>query len=374
LSTPDPDTADAPEGSTATPEAVRSDAPMQGQPLPRILLLLAGAAAVVVSAAGVHAVAGTVGPVFLALILVISARPAQTWLCRKGAPRPVGAVAVLLIVYAVVLALAAALAASVAQLVKLLPSYGPRFSELLDTVTRRLSDIGIDQDQLHSVINRLDLSHLVSVLQSVLNGLVGVLSDATFIVILVFFFAVDAAGFTDRLTAAAAQRPEFVAALQAFARTLRRYVLVSTVFGLIVAVVDVGALYWLAVPLPLLWGLLSFVTNYIPNIGFVLGLVPPALLALLEHGAARMLAVVAVYSVINVAIQSFIQPRIVGNAVGLSATLTFLSLTFWTFILGPLGALLAVPLTLFVKALLVDADPALQWLRPLLGDNQGHSS
>ncbi len=134
------------------------------------------------------------------------------------------------------------------------------------------------------------------------------------------------------------------------------------------AVADVGALYWLAVPLPLLWGLLSFITNYIPNIGFVIGLIPPALLGLLEGGVGRMVAVVAAYSVINVVIQSFVQPKFVGDAVGLSVTLTFPSLVFWTFVLGPLGALLAVPMSLLVKALLVDVDPASQWLRPLLGD------
>jgi AI-2 transport protein TqsA len=120
--------------------------------------------------------------------------------------------------------------------------------------------------------------------------------------------------------------------------------------------------------MPLLWGLLSFITNYVPNIGFVLGVAPPALLGLLEGGVGRMVWVIVAYSVINVVIQSIIQPKFVGDAVGLSVTLTFLSLVFWSFVLGPLGALLAIPLSLLVKALLVDADPAAQWLRPLLGD------
>ena len=96
-------------------------------------------------------------------------------------------------------------------------------------------------------------------------------------------------------------------------------------FGLIVALVDVTALYWLDVSLPWLWGLLSFITNYIPNIGFVLALVPPALLALLQGGVGQAVFVVVAYSVINLVIQSLIQPKFVGDAVGLSVTLTFLS-------------------------------------------------
>ena len=142
--------------------------------------------------------------------------------------------------------------------------------------------------------------------------------------------------------------------------------MVSTVFGLLVALVDVAALYWLDVPLPWLWGLLAFITNYIPNIGFVLGLIPPALLALLGGGVRQAVLVIVAYSVINLVIQSLIQPKVVGDTVGLSITLTFLSLVFWTFVVGPLGALLAVPLTLLTKALLVDADPASRWLELLL--------
>ena len=97
------------------------------------------------------------------------------------------------------------------------------------------------------------------------------------------------------------------------------------------------------------WGVLAFVTNFIPNIGFVIGVIPPAVIGLLEGGPGLMLAVIVLYCVVNVVIQSIIQPRYVGNAVGLSTTLTFLSLVFWTWMLGPLGALLAVPMSLLLQ-------------------------
>jgi predicted PurR-regulated permease PerM len=111
---------------------------------------------------------------------------------------------------------------------------------------------------------------------------------------------------------------------------------------------------------------LAFVTNFIPNIGFIIGLIPPALMALLEGGPGLMVAVIVVYSAINFVIQSIIQPRVVGDAVGLSTTLTFLSLVFWAWIVGPVGALLAVPLSLFARALLVEADPRTRWALPLI--------
>jgi predicted PurR-regulated permease PerM len=101
-----------------------------------------------------------------------------------------------------------------------------------------------------------------------------------------------------------------------------------------VAVIDTGFLWWVGVPLPLLWGLLAFITNYIPNIGFIIGLVPPALLALLQGGPKLMITVIVAYSVINFVIQSIIQPKIMADAVNLSLTVTFLSLVFWAFVIG----------------------------------------
>jgi AI-2 transport protein TqsA len=142
--------------------------------------------------------------------------------------------------------------------------------------------------------------------------------------------------------------------------------LVTTVFGLIVAVLDSIALALLGIPLAVTWGLLSFITNYIPNIGFIIGVVPPALLGLLTGGPTLMVTVVVVYCVLNFIVQSIIQPRFIGDAVGLSVTVTFVVLFFWAWLLGPLGAILAIPLTLLAKALLVDIDPKARWADALL--------
>jgi hypothetical protein len=114
------------------------------------------------------------------------------------------------------------------------------------------------------------------------------------------------------------------------------------------------------------WGLFSFITNYVPNIGFIIGLIPPALLGLLEGGPWTMLAVIAVYCVINVILQSVIQPKVVGDVVGLTATLSFVSLIFWTWVIGPLGAILAIPLSVLTKAVLLDMDPGARWLSVLV--------
>jgi AI-2 transport protein TqsA len=180
------------------------------------------------------------------------------------------------------------------------------------------------------------------------------------------FMTLDAAGYTSVLRRMPTDRRPLAESLGKFAKGTRRYLVVSTVFGAIVALLDVGVLYLLNVPAPWLWGLLAFITNYIPNIGFVIGLIPPALLALLSGGWQTMLLVIVAYTVINAVIQSGLQPKIVGGSVGLSGTLSFLSLIFWAFVLGAWGALLAIPLTLFARALLVDVDDRSRWVLPLL--------
>ena len=121
-------------------------------------------------------------------------------------------------------------------------------------------------------------------------------SDLFFLITLVLFLAFDGAWFPERLGAVASERGALVAALASFAGGTRSYLVVSTVFGLIVAIIDTGVLWAMGIPAPLLWGLLAFITNYIPNIGFVIGLVPVAILGLLEGGVGLMLAVIAVYS------------------------------------------------------------------------------
>jgi predicted PurR-regulated permease PerM len=154
-----------------------------------------------------------------------------------------------------------------------------------------------------------------------------------------------------------------------FASRVRKYWIVTTIFGFLVAVLDVVALLIIGVPLALTWGVLAFVTNYIPNVGFVLGVLPPALIALLDGGPGRAVAVLAAYSVINVVMQTIIQPRVTGDAVGITATVAFISLIFWAYLLGALGALLAIPATLFLKSVLLDNAVPANWINALISDS-----
>jgi AI-2 transport protein TqsA len=321
----------------------------------------------VVTVAGVRSLGWMLGPVFLALMLVVAVTPVQAWLLRRGAPRWLATLAVLVILYAVLIALVSVVAVSIAQLTALLPAYAGRASDLLAKAQTDLQHHGFGPAQLNDWANQIGIDRVTGVLTTVLSSLTSIASALLFLLATVLFMGMDAASFPERLRRIAPERPAVVAALVAFARGTRRYLVVSSAFGVVCSLLDIAALGWLSVPLPVLWGVLAFITNYIPNIGFFMGLVPPALLALLDGGTREMLLVVLAYVLINVMIQTVIQPKFIGDVVGLSTTVTFLALAFWAWVLGPLGALLAIPLTLLVKALLVDVDPDRHWLDVLLG-------
>ncbi len=332
----------------------------------RGLIILLGLAAATIAVAGIRSLAGLVAPSFLALVLVIAVHPVRGWLTRRHVAGWLATVAAILLAYAIVLTLTLTLLVAAARLAALVPQYEDEVRSLVDDAGSWLGNVGVQTSESDTLLSSLDLGRVTDLVTSLLGGLLGVLSNLFFLVTLLLFLTADAAWFPQRLAQARETRSTIVDAFDLFAHGTRTYLVVSTIFGLIVAVLDALLLWALGIPEPLVWGLLAFITNYVPNVGFVIGLIPPAVLALLEGGFGLFVVVVLAYSLINVVIQTFIQPKVVGDTVGLATTVTFLSLAFWTWVLGPLGALLAIPLTLFAKALLVDVDADSRWLRPLI--------
>jgi AI-2 transport protein TqsA len=337
---------------------------------PRGLIILLGIAAALVVALGMKQFSNILGPVFLALVLSIAVHPIHRLAARYHLPAFVGMILSLIAVYLIVFGLFAILVIAGIQFASLLQSYGPQFQAFLQQAAQLLESLGVSQERLQAFVNDLSPSRLVGVASSLLGGLAGVLSDIFFLIVLLFFTVVDAGGFASKLKHVPVHGQRLAEVFDRFAVGSRQYLAVATIFGAIVAVCDFIALWILDIRYAWLWALLAFITNYIPNIGFIIGLVPPTIIALLDKDVATAIIVVAVYCVLNFVIQTIIQPRVVGVTVGLSATLSFLSLIVWATILGASGAFLAIPLSLLVKALLVDVDPEQEWVGILLSSEK----
>jgi predicted PurR-regulated permease PerM len=340
----------------------------RGPALSPTLRVLLGLAAAVVALAGVSLARELVGPLVLAAVIVIICHPVRHPLERRGWPRWVATTLVILVAYLILAVLFALLFFAATQFVQLVGDYADELQDTVQAVVGLLQSVGLDEQAADAAASILAPSNLVAFAASLGGAVVGVLTAFFFVLAYVIFMAADGARYAQAETTFGPSVRPVLQRFRAYNSNVRRYYVVNAVFGAIVAIVDGVALWTLGVPAPAVWAVLAFVTNFIPNIGFVLGLVPPALLALVVGGWPLMLAVIAIYCVVNVTLQVLIQPKFVSDAVSLSLTLSFFSVIFWTFIIGPLGAILSIPLTLLVRTLVLEGDPGARWLRWLSGD------
>ena len=229
---------------------------------------------------------------------------------------------------------------------------------MISQATQLLSDLGIEQVDTSTISSIFSPGRIASVAGSLVNASAAVAGMLGLIFAVTFFMAMDADNFSGRLASITRLRPHTASAMLNLGKSTRSYFAVAAIFGAIVAVVDWILLAIVGVPDAWLWAILAFVTNFVPNIGFLIGVIPPAILAFVTLGWQSALIVFAGYCVINVIIQVLIQPRVVGDTVQLNTTLTFMALIVWTFVLGGLGAILAIPMTLLVRALFVDSRPS----------------
>ncbi|WP_244632523.1 AI-2E family transporter [Microbacterium sp. Se63.02b] len=241
-------------------------------------------------------------------------------------------------------------------------------ADTADQVVAWLQSLGLDEEASDAAASVLDPTTLLGIARSVGGTVLSVATALFFVCAYIIFMAVDAARYRQAPALFGATKGVVIARIAHLNAGIRRYYIVNATFGAIVAIIDGLALWWMGVPAPVVWAILAFVTNFIPNIGFVLGLVPPAILAFVVGGWPLMLGVVAVYCVVNVVLQVLVQPKFVSDAVDLSLTLSFFSVIFWTFIIGPLGAILSIPLTLLARALVLEGDADQTWVRWLSGD------
>lgn len=331
--------------------------------------LLVGLAAAVVILLGVWVARGVVGPLALGVVIVMICHPLRKPLERWGAPRWIATTVVILSAYAVLAAMAALLYYAGAEFVALLRHSAAEFQSTITEIVHLLQDLGLQKQASDALVSVLRPETLIGYVSNLSGAMIGVLTAFFFVLAYVVFIAIDGARYSRATAQFGARVAPTMQRFADYARSVRRYYVVNASFGLLVAVIDGLALSALGVPVPLVWAILAFITNFIPNIGFILGLVPPALVALAVGGWQLMLVVIGIYCVVNVVLQVMVQPKFVADAVDLSLTISFFSVIFWTLVIGPLGAILSIPLTLLVRALLFEGDPHRWWIRWLSGDD-----
>ncbi len=338
--------------------------PFRGQPhwLPRLSVIFIAMIGIAGSIWLFRQLSWLIAPVFLGLNLVIAFYPIYGALTRRKVPKVLAALCMALALLAVLILVVACVVWAVGTLIGAIPGYVPRVQELYGTVLQWLVDHGVSTDAVNGFYSNIDPNNLISALTGVLGSISGSIGAATVALTTILMLLIDSTGWKQRLGMIEQGHARAIAAIRDFATGTRRYWIVSMIFGVIMASLNAIELKILGVPLMGVWVVLTFVTTFIPSVGFFFAMIPPVLVALIANGWKNALVLMVVYFLTTWIVQGFFQPKFTGNAVGVNITTSFVSLLFWAWVFGPLGALIALPATQLVKSLVLDADPKSRWV------------
>jgi len=321
----------------------------------------------VIIIAGMKAASGLLVPFFLAALISVMTISPFLWLRAKGLP---SLLAIFLVIAAVVIiagSIGAYIGVSLNNFIEALPSYQDRLRSELGTVLVWFEARGFKVSERY-FFELLNPGVAMDVVANILKGLSSVLTYTLLILFTVVFILLEASSLPIKLHAATSDPASSLATLEKIFTSVRRYLVLKTWISL---ATGVTVSIWLIVldrNYPLLWGFVAFLLNFVPNIGSLIAAIPPILLALINTGPLASMLVGLGYLVINVSCGNLIEPRVLGKGLGLSPLVVFLSLVFWGWILGPVGMLLSVPLTMIVKISL-EMFESTHWLAILLGSS-----
>ena len=338
-------------------------------PLGRLLLTLGSIIAIL---AGMRAAAPVIGPVFIALLITIAWSPGSTRLRRRGWHPTVAALTGIVLGVVAMTIFVALVWMSLVQLQARLPDYLPRVAAIQQTIAGTLAtavadfELEIDTSRLFSS-ETLQPSAIVGYALRAIRRLTETAGNLAVLVLLMAFMMIEAVRYPEKLRDALASSSAALERANRFGASMRSYVVINAIFGLVAAVANTALLLVLDVDFAILWGVVSFLLSFVPNIGFLMAVVPPALLALVQFGFARAGVVLGGYFVINFVVDNVVKPRFVGESLDLTPIAVVISLVFWGWLLGPVGALIAVPLSIAVKFLLESFDES-RWLAHIMSD------
>lgn len=327
--------------------------------------LLTTLAALVIIIAGVKTASALLVPFLLAIFIAIICAVPFHWLQQRKVP---ASIALLLVIAAVMLAgmlVVTLIGNSVNDFTRDLPTY----QEILRGQTVQLASyldkfgIRISKDLL---LEHFDPGAVMQSAASMLAKAGGVLTNSFLILLTVIFILLEAAGLPAKLRAALPDADSSLESFEKFVDGVRQYLAIKTLVSLGTGLAVALGLILLGLDYPLLWGLIAFLLNYVPNIGSIIAAVPAVLLAVVQLGPMEALIVAAIYLSINLIMGNAVEPKLMGRKLGLSSLVVFISLVFWGWVLGPVGMLLSVPLTMIVKIAL-EVNDSTRWLAILLG-------
>lgn len=325
-------------------------------------------AAFVVVIAGVKSASSLVVPFLLALFLAIICLPLQIYLKKNRVPEMLVLLIILSIIAGLWFVMVLLLGSTLSEFTRSIPEYQERMRELVGQIYTWLigQGITIDKSFLDGIF---DPGRIMKLVTNTMNGFVGMMKNVFFILLMFSFLLIEAGGIPDKIQAVRQYRKDSLSAYTAITGMVNRYLGIKAVTSLVTGAVIYFCLLIQGVDFPILWGVLAFILNFVPTIGSLIAAVPATLLSLVQLGPANAFVTACIFLVINTVIGTIAEPKIMGQRVGLSTIVVLLSLIFWGWVLGPVGMLLSVPLTMAVKIALAENEST-RWISILLAPNR----
>lgn len=326
-------------------------------------LLVASAFVVVV--AGMKAAAPILNPFLLSCFVAILCGPLVSRLVAFRMPVIVAIGLVLGLFFLLSALLGSLISNSIEDFTRQVPMYRERLLAQSTEILGWLDGLGIPVSK-QSLAEMLDPGIAMQVAANTLSGLGGVLANTFLILLTVVFMLLESHMFPRKIRHAFVDGDFSLERFSHFVHSVNQYLAIKTAVSLSTGIL-VGLLIWVCqVDYPILWGVLAFLLNYVPNIGSILAGVPAVLLGFVQQGSLTALILMSGYAGVNIVMGNVVEPRYMGKGLGLSTLIVFLSLIFWGWVLGPVGMLLSIPLTMIVKIGL-ESNKETAWISVILG-------
>jgi AI-2 transport protein TqsA len=336
------------------------DRPSQG-PVNALL----GAASVVIIIGGLKLAAPLVVPFLLAAVLATIFIPPLNWLTRHRLPLPLAMVVLSLGLVLIWIPVAAIVGASFDDFSVALPGYQEKVQALVAAAAAWLGEHGIEAGRT-AMEDLVKPAAALSFVRQIGGGLGTALANFFLILLTILFILLEASGFPEKIRAAVGESGEVIDSFREFSDRLQEYLRIKTLVSLMTGGTIAAWLWLVGLDFAMLWGVLAFLLNYVPNIGSIIAAVPAVLLAMVALEWTGVLLVILGFVAVNIVFGNIVEPRMMGKGLGLSTLVVFLSLVFWGWVLGPVGMLLSGPLTMAVKIAL-ETHPRTRWFAVLLG-------
>lgn len=324
-------------------------------------------ASVVVVLAGIKSASGIIIPFLLSLFIAIILSPSYNFFKKKGVPEAISLLLVIGIFLTFLALVAKLIGTSATDFSANIDMYSDKLSSYYTSIASYSENFGIVLP-VNEFSNLVDSKRIMTFGTTVLQSMGSMFTNGFVIILTVLFMLLESSHFAEKIDFADGKRDTMVH-IQEISLKIKHYMVLKALISLLTGFVVWIALVLIGTDYAFLWGVMAFMFNFIPNIGSIIAAVPAVLITLVQLGSFSALLVTLLYTAVNVIIGSFIEPKVMGKGLGLSTLVVFLSLLFWGWLLGIVGMLLSIPLTIMAK-IAFDAHDNTKWISVLLGTGE----